>query len=173
MNYEFYKNKFDRELSRRNDLDTAINNPVAGITIIVALISYILSTNNFKDWNCFDCIFVFLIICTTITVLISLYYVFLSNNNLFKGFNYLNFGLLTEFRKTELELKEYNKTINEEERINFEEKIIEKIISYSDNHTEINDKRAYDLYLSRKYVVISFIITIINLILVTINNFKV
>jgi hypothetical protein len=173
MNYEFYKNKFDRELSRRNDLDTAINNPVAGITIIVALTSYILSTNNFKDWNCFDCIYLFMIICSTITILISLYYVFLSNNNLFKGFNYLNFGLLAEYRKTELEINEFNKNINEDERIVFEEKIIEKIISFSDNHTEINDKRAYDLYLCRKYVVISFIITIINLISVTINNFKI
>lgn len=173
MNYEFYKNKFERELSRRNDLDSAINNPVAGITIIVALISYILSTNNFKDWNYFDSLFVILIICTTITVLISLYYVFLSNNNLFKGFNYLNFGLLSEYRKTELEFNEHNKTIDERDRINFEEKIIEKIISYSDNHTVINDKRAYDLYLCRKFVIISFIITIINLILVTINNFKI
>ena len=170
MNYEFYKNKFDRELNRRNYLDSAINNPVAGITVIVAILSYILKNHNFKNWNCLNYLLISLIAINAITLLVSLYYIFLSNNNLFKGFNYLNFGLLSEYKKTEKIIKEKNKQSKKDKKINFKEMIIEKIILYSDNHTIINDKRAEDLYMSRKYVIISFIISIIILIIVTIKK---
>ncbi|MCZ8090113.1 MAG: hypothetical protein O9282_03760 [Flavobacterium sp.] len=172
--YDFYKNKFERELNRRNDLDSAINNPIAGITIIVGLISYILSKNDFKIWNYIDCIVSTVLVISTITSLIALFYIFLSNNNLFKGFNYLNFGLLKDYRICQKEIVEYNKkVINEDDKKEFESEIIDKIISYSDNHTIINDKRAFDLYKSRQFVVISFILTIFNLIIITINNFKI
>lgn len=172
--YDFYKNKFDRELNRRNYLDTAINNPIAGITIIVGMISYILSKNDFNNWSFIDCGISLFLILSTSTSLIALFYIFLSNNNLFKGFDYLNFGLLKEYREVQKALIKYNENVeNEKDKREFESEVIDKIIGYSDNHTKINDKRAWDLYKARQFVIISFILTVINLIILTINNFKI
>lgn len=171
--YDFYKNKFDRELGRRNDLDAGINNPIAGITINVGLISYILSNNNFKNWDYIDYSISLIVIITILTTLISLFYIFMSNNNFLKGFDYLNFGLLREYRDFQKTLVEYNEKVEDLQKKDFKTEIVEKIINYSDNHTEINDRRALDLYRARKFVIITFILTIINLIILTINNFKI
>ncbi|TCN59623.1 MULTISPECIES: hypothetical protein [Flavobacterium] len=168
--YNFYKSKLDRELSRRNDLDNAINNPILGITIIVGLTSYIIQNNNFKHLDKADYWIIFNLILSTFTTLISLYFIFLSNNNLLKGFEYKNFGLLSDYRDVQKKLEVYNEQVEEKEREDFETKIVEKIITFSDNHTIINDKRALDLQLARKYIIISFILVVFNLIFLTINN---
>lgn len=164
--YDFYKSKYDRELNRRNFLDTsAINTPIAGNTIVVGILSYILSQHNFIIWNLFSITVLSLVILTTVTTLISLFYIFLSYNNLLKGHKYLNFGLLEDFRKVE----NYFLAVNESEN-KFEQDIIDKIIKYSDNHTVINDKRGNDLFISRKFIIIGVIICVLNLIILTINN---
>lgn len=168
--YNFYKSKLDRENSRRNDLDNAISNPILGITIIVGLTSYIIQNNDFKCFDITDYFIVFILILSALTTLISLYYIFLSNNNLLKGFEYKNFGLLSEYRNVQKELEIYNEQVEEKDREDFETKIVEKIIIFSDNHTIINDKRALDLQLARKYIIISFILVVLNLIFLTINN---
>jgi hypothetical protein len=169
--YQFYKSKFDRELSRRNDLDNAINNPILGITIIFGLTSYILTNHNFLCWYIFDFIILGILILSVITILSSLVCVFISINNLFTGFNYPNFGSLKGYRKFQKDLEEYNKSQeNESNRKDFETEIVEKIIDFADINTEINDKRALYLHYSRKYIVIAFILTFLNLVLITINN---
>ncbi|RTY88450.1 hypothetical protein EKL32_25125 [Flavobacterium sp. GSN2] len=168
--YSFYKSKLDRELSRRNDLDNAISNPILGITIIVGLTSYIIQNNDFKCFEITDYCIIFILILSALTILISLYFIFLPNNNLLKGFEYKNFGLLSEYRDVQKKLDIYNKQVEEKDKEDFETKIIEKIISFSDNHTIINDKRALDLQLARKYIIISFILVVLNLIFLTINN---
>lgn len=168
--YNFYKSKLDRELSRRNDLDNAISNPILGITIIVGLTSYIIQNNDFKSFDITDYCIIFILIFSSITTLLSLYFIFLSNNNLLKGFEYINFGLLSEYRDVQKKLDIYNKQVEEKDKEDFETKIVEKIITFSDNHTIINDKRALDLQLARKYIIISFILVVLNLIFLTINN---
>lgn len=168
--YNFYKSKLDRELSRRNDLDTAISNPILGITIIVGLTSYIIQNNDFKCFDFTDYCIIYILIISSLTTLLSLYFIFLSNNNLLKGFEYKNFGLLCEYRDLQKKLDIYNKQVEEKDKEDFETKIVEKIISFSDNHTIINDKRALDLQLARKYIIISFILVVLNLIFLTINN---
>ena len=171
--YDFYKNKFDRELGRRNDLDSGINNPIAGITINVGLISYVLSNNHFKNWDYIDCTISLIITTTILTTLFSLFYIFMSNNNFLKGFDYLNFGLLREYRDFQKELIIYNEKADDIDKKDFKTEIVEKIINYSDNHTIINDRRALDLYRARKFVIITFILTILNLIILTVNNLKI
>lgn len=170
--YDFYKNKFDRELNRRNELDNAISNPVLGLTIIVGICSYILTNNDYENWDSFDCWIICILVLTSLFTIISIVLIFLSYNNLFKGFKYLNFGLLSEYYETERKFKEFKKA-NPDSEETFEEEVIKKIIIYSDNHTEINDKRGKNLYYARTFIIISFIFTIINLSLLTTINLPV
>jgi len=171
-NFDFYKNKYERELNRRNYLDGAINNPIIGITVVVSLNSYIISQYIFKE-NFNSIIVIALLILSFIISFVAVIFIFISVNNLFKGFNYQNFGLLKDFRKFELDLELYNKNISEEnDRQSFEQKTVEKFIQFADNHTVINDKRGLYLYRSRSLIISAVLLTFINLSFVTINNFK-
>lgn len=171
-NFDFYKNKYERELNRRNYLDGAINNPIIGITVVVSLNSYIISQYIFKE-NFNSIIVIALLILSFIISFVAVIFIFISVNNLFKGYNYQNFGLLKEFRKFELDLESYNKNISEEnDRQSFEQKTVEKFIQFADNHTVINDKRGLYLYRSRSLIISAVLLTFINLSFVTINNFK-
>ena len=166
--YDFYKSKLDRELNRRNYLDTAINNPIAGITIVVGIVSYILSENNFFDWESIDVIILSIVVLSSISIVISLFYIFSSYNNLIKGHDYLNYGFLEDYRKVE---RYYLNLNSEEHKDKFENDIIEKIIRYSDNHTLINDTRAKRLYRAKNFIIIGFTLSLINLIILTFNKF--
>lgn len=172
QDYDFYKNKFDRELSRRNDLDNAITNPILGITIIVGLTSYILTNHNFDCWNNLDYFIMLILIVTSLATITALVCIFISINNLIIGHGYKNFGTLREYRKYQLEIETHNKSIEEENmKIDFEREIVEKIIDLADNNTVINDKRGLYLYFSKRFIIVAFFLAIINIIIVTINNF--
>lgn len=171
--YDFYKSKFDRELKRRIDLDNSINSPIAGITIIVGLCSYILKNNNFRIPDFGNLVIIELLALTGLAITISLVFIFLSINNLFKGHKYLNYDLLSEYRRLEKECDEYNKLVEENQQQKIEEILKDKIVKYSDNHTLINDKRSKFLYYSRLFIIISFIIIFINLLFSTIKNFNI
>ncbi|CAD0003610.1 hypothetical protein [Flavobacterium chungangense] len=172
-NFDFYKNKYERELNRRNYLDGAINNPIIGVTVVVTLNSYIVSKNIFKADESSSILIIIILILTLILAFISVIFIFISVNNLFKGFKYQNFGLLKDFRKFELDLEKFN---NELEDITlqktFKQQTVEKFIQFSDNHTILNDKRALNLYRSRSFIILAVLLTFINLSFVTIINFK-
>ncbi len=171
-NFNFYKNKYERELNRRNYLDGAINNPIIGITVVVSLNSYIISQYIFKE-NLSSIVVISFLILTFIISFVAVIFVFISVNNLFKGYNYENFGLLKDFRKFELDLELHNKNISEDnDRRSFEQNTVEKFIQFADNHTIINDKRGLYLYRSRSLIISAVLLTFINLSFVTINNFK-
>ena len=169
--YSFYKSKFDRELSRRTELDNAINNPILGITIITGLISYIITNSDFNCWNAIDYIVICLLIISVLSITFALVFIFLSYNNLLIGFKYFNFGLLKEYREVQKELDIFNQSLPVEKRKDFEIEIVEKIISFADNHTIINDKRALHLYRAKTFIIIAFVLIATTLIIVTINNF--
>ncbi|KGO95177.1 hypothetical protein [Flavobacterium subsaxonicum] len=168
--HDLYKNKFNRELDRRNQLDNAINAPVLGITIVITLNSYLIEKIGFKaDNHMITTQLIFLSI-ISITIIFSLFFLFLSYNNLFKGFNYKNFGLLQEYRNYEKELEAYNITHSSENSQTFEQNIVNKIIELADNHTHINDKRALNLYRSKTFTIFSLIITVVFLGIFAINS---
>lgn len=172
-NFDFYKSKYERELNRRNYLDGAINNPIIGITVTVTLNSYIITKYIFKESDWFSIPVIIMLIITFLLAFISVIFIFLSINNLFKGYNYKNFGLLKDYRKFELELEEYNKTFTDEKlKQSFKQQTVEKFIQFADNHTVINDKRGLYLYKSRSLIILAILITFINLSCVTVINFK-
>ena len=84
-------------------------------------------------------------------------------SNLFFGFDYPNFDLMSKYR----EIEKYNKTCPKDKIMNLEEIIKDKIVSYADEYTIINDKRGHNLYWSRNFIIINFLITILNLIIIT------
>ena len=172
--YSFYKSLYDRELNRRKDLDSSITVPTTILTLIVGMNTYFfqeleLTVNSI---NTFTGIELFIIFSNVVSFLLGLFFLIKSYNNLFVGFEYLNFGSLKEIRKYEIiDLKSHNSKENVKEIV-FENVIIDKLCDYIDNHTFINDKRTYDLYFAKTLTILALILTGLELILLMIKKFN-
>ncbi|WP_433815449.1 hypothetical protein [Flavobacterium johnsoniae] len=168
---EFYKYIYDRELNRRSKLDDSINVIIGTISLLIGLMSYFFSNDKFKFIEC-D-VFIWIIISvTTCCIGLSIIYLIKSYNNYLKGFNYPNISYLKSVRKYQkVEIPNFNNTVSESEKINFEDELINRLIRITDENTKINDKRSYDLYISKTFIILTLIFAfIISIILITKNT---
>ena len=164
--YQFYKSLYDRELSRRKDLDAAINLPITILTILVAANSYLTGKQESIHQKYLIVISNILLVLLITSFLVSIFYLIRSYNNLFKGFGYRNLGLTTEIRNFELiEIPKYNAQVDEKENLNFEVLIIDKLTQYTDDHIVFNDKRSLDLHKAKTFIIVTLVLTGINFLL--------
>lgn len=164
--YQFYKSIYDRELNRRKDLDAAINLPLTILSILFAANSYIVKEENFDSKSYLaDLEFIFMIT-VFLSIGFAIIYLIKSYNNFFKGFAYRNFALISNIRKYEDEIKSYNSKVVDN-KLSFEDLIIEKINSLTDDHIIFNDTRSKDLYKAKTALIIAMIVTALNFILIT------
>lgn len=160
----FYRNKFEREQKRRVDLDNSMNLPILVSTLIMGLNSYVIKEHKFNNiWDFYDSIIILLLVGSCLLLIISSYYIFLAVNNLIKGFDYPNFDLMIKYR----EIEKFNESCEESKRLNINEIIIDKIVKYADESTIINDERGKNLFYARRSIIINFILTVVNILLVT------
>lgn len=160
---EFYRSLYQRELNRRNDLDNAVNIPIGIITLLTALLYFLINHHKFeclKIWNLSMSITIFLSI---ILLLIGIFFLSKSFNNLFVGFKYLNFPTTRELRNYQIQLENYEIENKTENIKSFNNYIIEKYVDYSDSHIKINDKRALSLYRAKTLIICSLTTSFISL----------
>ena len=125
--FNFYKNLFDRELSRRNDLDNAINLPLNTLIICAGLIYFLITKIVEINSNITIYIIYIIIVFATIFLIKSIYYLIMSYNNLFKGFDYLQFPSTRKLRDYQFELQKFDK-IQTEQNNSFERPIGNEIL---------------------------------------------
>ncbi|MGO4913804.1 hypothetical protein [Leeuwenhoekiella sp. W20_SRS_FM14] len=156
----FYKSFYETELRKKDDLDKSINNPILIITIIFGIISYISQKVNFECLLKTDFIIVALILIISLLLCKSIFHIILSYNNGIKGYNYEVLGTNTDFESYRKNLIEYNENegIDSDSEKEFEESIITELIKCSDVNNDLNIKRTYQIYLTKKYLIISLII---------------
>ena len=85
-------------------------------------------------------------------LLLSVFFLATSFNNLFSGFDYLDLPKTKELFDYQKKVEEYNSK-SPEVGISFENYLIEKYVEYSDNYVEINDKRSLYLYKAKKILI--------------------
>ena len=130
---EFYKSFYDRELSRRIDLDNALNIPIGLIAILIALISYLISNINFCDNIIVNCLITGFTAISILLIFQAIYFLSKSYNNVFKGYQYLNFSLTTDIRKFQKSVESYNSEVQDgKEKIDIESELIDKLNYYTD-----------------------------------------
>ena len=171
--YNFYKSLYDRELSRRIELDNALNIPLTVLTIIVAANAYTIDDTG-SIYTLSDVHFTHLIILLLLPALAAgVFYMMRSSNNLLKGFAYKNCGYVSDIRKYEQVVAAHNLAVTEEKnKVNFEYEIIAKLNDWTDNHIIFNDKRSIDLYKCRVWLAIALIITALNFFQIILNHVK-
>jgi hypothetical protein len=150
------------------DIDKSINIPITILTLIIGLNSIYTDRAFFEDFFCKLEIVQVMIITIGITILISAFFLIKSYNNLFKGFAYRNLALTKDIREFETkQIPDYNSQVNEEDKLTFETELIERLIKVTDNHTTFNDQRSLDLYRAKTFLIVSLILTGIQLVIVT------
>jgi len=156
----FYKSFYETELKKKDGLDKSINNPILIITIIFGIISYISQKLNFECLLKTDFIIVALILIISLLLCKSIFHIILSYNNGIKGYNYEVLGTNKDFESYRKTLIEYNENegIDSDSEKEFEESIITELIKCSDVNNDLNIKRTYQIYLTKKYLIISLII---------------
>lgn len=168
---DFYKAFYDRELKRRFDLDNALSIPIGLIAILIGIISYIISDLNFSGNMTTNCIIAFLTIMSVLLIFGAIYRLAKSYNNVFKGHKYLNFALTKEIRGFEKNIESYNSQVNDKDRLDLEDQLIEAMNRYTDNHILINDYRQYNLRNAKSLIIGSIFIILLALVLVIINKY--
>lgn len=165
--YTFYKSLYDRELARRNQLDTAVNTPITLLAIVGTAFIYFLEKTSFTlDINCLSLSDI-LILVTAVSIVTSIIFLILVFNNMFTGFSYYNLPYNVSLRTYEKESKTYNDHEESEDPIDFEDFIISELTKATDSHIEQNDKRGLNLYRAKTFIVVSFMLIIIQYILIT------
>ncbi|MPS72081.1 MAG: hypothetical protein E2590_02925 [Chryseobacterium sp.] len=168
---DFLKEWYYKEEERRNNLDNSLNIPIGILTALVAGIYYLLSKYNYLEDNFFlKAIFIILILLTIVFWIVSIYFVLLSYNRMYKGFDYKAFPC-AKFIKNEYDkLQEYYDENKDDlsSEITLEILVnnnVEEILSECvENNVNNNDNKAYYLYKSKIHLInciISIFITII------------
>lgn len=169
-----------KEDERKYALDNSLNIPIGILTALVAGIYYLITKYNYLVENLiYKVIFIILISITVFFWIISIIYILLSYNNMYKGYSY-DYLPCTDFVKKEEEnLKPYyeqHKTYLTENNITIEELIennVNEVLSDCINKNMINnDRKANYLYLSKIYLINCVVTIFVTGIFFSINYIK-
>ncbi len=155
----FYKSFYENELKKKEDLDKSINIPILIISIIFGTLSFIGKEINYDCLNKIDYVIISLIVLAFILLCVGIYRVIITYNNGIKGYEYEVLGSNKDFENYRVELNEFYSGNEEETKTHFYESIIMRIIECVDLNTELNIYRTYQLFLAKKYIIISLILS--------------
>lgn len=157
----FYKSFYENELKKKDDLDKSINIPILIISIIFGTISFIGKEINYNCLNKIDFIIISLIVLTFTLLCIGIYRVIITYNNGIKGYEYEILGSNKDYENYKTKLTDFYSDNKKEAEVQFYESIVIKIIECVDLNTELNIFRINQLFLAKKYIILSLIISFI------------
>lgn len=171
MDYiDFYTGRYNRELQRRFDLDNALNIPIGLVAILITAASFIVSNIEVCSTHLLFWVVLSLTIIGLICIITAIVFLSLSYNNLFLGFKYKNFEASSQWRDFQKKVETHNSQ-HPEEIVYFEDEFIEKLNSYTDNHSEINNGRQKNLRDAKSLIILSLIFLLAALIIIIINKY--
>lgn len=178
---EFLINWYHKEIERRASLNASINIPIGVLSAILLLIFFSLKNfNQLEDVNTFAiCIFNFTIFFSFLFWIIAVYYLCVSYNRLFKGYNYDELPYPTQLNRYYGEISTYYN--NYYESFNdfvtadsiYKEQMIIILSKCLDTNLDNNAIKSKYLHISKKFIFSSLISTILCLIIYGIYYLKI
>jgi hypothetical protein len=155
--FELYKELYHKENDRRNEVQNALNIPIAIISALSTGIYFFVTTFDYKVSLILNYIFCVLCIITTLTLIMSIFYLVRAFSNFTKGYEYTGLAYPQELYNWNLELEsyyhKYGVDIIEAEK-QFKKHIIEKLVKHTDHNMYVNDKKYGYIYNSKKYLIL-------------------
>jgi hypothetical protein len=162
--FNHYRNSYENELRKKDDLDKSINIPVLIVTLIFGAVSYFSKSLNYDCLKPIDYVILGFIVLTFITLCVGIFRVIMSYNNGIKGYEYEITGSAKDYEKYREALYDFYDEKEKKVESKFEESLITKFIECIDANTDLNIFRTFQLFLAKKNIIISLIITFITFI---------
>ncbi len=161
MDYsDFYKERYYREIERKNEITSSFSTPIGIISALVAAVSYMFTSFDFSISIWINIFFILLTISSIILLGIAIYNLIKALSDFHNGFQYAylnNADKLDDYHK---ELKKFHaaaiatNTIPDDE---FEEYILSELIKSSSINQTNNDTKTYYRFICNKFMVFGFI----------------
>lgn len=165
----FYKSFYDKEIERRDTLSNSVSVIVAILTALFAG-AFILATKyKYESQSYLDYLFVILVFSNLIVLFLSSYFLIKSLNNVFRGNDYLEIAFLSEieqYYQDHLEFTRNVKLSNNE----LKDYMLDELITYTDNNSEINTRRYFELYRCKNFVILSLVLLLLTSLIFWISN---
>ncbi len=181
-NIDFYKNLYEIEISRKNEINGLVKFPTTLLSILIGA-GFFLYKPLYEnaEHSCIFFIIVILSILFSIAISIAVFFLVKMFHNLFRKYHYLPSATLLKERQIELynhanqfysesESKEIEKLSIEYSTEEFNKDLLNYYIDNSTKNQKVNDNRYEDYYRSRHYLMISLIIIAISGILIIIKQ---
>jgi hypothetical protein len=184
-NIDFYKNLYEVEISRKNEINGLVKFPTTLLSILIGagffLYKPLYENIEKAEKNCMFIIIAILSVLFAISITIAVTYLVKMFHNLFRKYYYLPSAISLKERQIELYnhgKQFYSETDNNEiEKLSidysteeFNKDLLNYYIDNSAKNQKVNDNRYEDYYRSRHYLMISLIIIAISGILIIIKQ---
>ncbi len=163
--FEFYKSLYEREISKKQEIESSFSNVLTIFSLIVIVNTYLIEKLSSKIDYLASNICLVIIGLITILLIAGLFYFIKAFNNFFRGIDYDVIGSATGFREYEKKLQNYNNAQNEEKVI-FENEIINKLNEITDQNCAKNLERRKQLFRSKNCLILAALATILHIIFI-------
>jgi len=159
MDYNFYKDLHNRELTRRKELDDATNLPIGIISIFIGMLSFFIKESKTLFSDCMMTILFFIIV---LLLVISVVFIICSLNNFIVNNSYSYLPLPNELLLYEQQIIEHNKLVdNSNDHISFQDYLKSNYSNIASFNKKINDKRSLALYRSKNCLIVTVFLSLI------------
>ena len=157
---DFYKERYYKEIERKNEITSSFSTPIGIISALVAAVSYMLTSFEFSISVFISILFISLTLCSIILLGIAVYNLIKALSDFHNGFQYAYLNNADKLDNYHKELKVYHSnavatnTIPDNE---FEDYILNELIKSSSINQTNNDIKTYHRFICNKFMVFAFI----------------
>ena len=133
--YDFYKERYYKELDRKDQIDKSINVLITIITIMSSVVYYFGISYDYDINSYLTITFSVFLLLTIMSVIMSVFYIIRCFNNSLRGFSYMLLPKNSDLEKYYEELREYYRKVGRTENEAqiaaddaFETEILQKLI---------------------------------------------
>ncbi len=173
--FDFYKDLYFKENERRQEVLNSLNIPIAIITALSSATYFFITSFDYNIESFLTGIFISLISITGICLLFSIYFLIRAFSDFTKGYEYSGIPYAKELYDWNKSLEDYyqehegNKDLAKDHYLKF---ITENLVKHTEHNMYVNDKKHGYIYRSKKFLIISLVLTLITLIPFGYNYFK-
>lgn len=162
-NFELFKELYHKENERRNEVQNALNIPIAIISALSTGVYFLLTNFDYKLNETISYIFIIICFLAACFILLSIYYLVRAFSDLTKGYEYTGLPYPQELYNWEIELTKYYTQYGsiEEAQSEFKKKITEKLVKNTDHNMFVNDKKYGYIYNSKKFLIFGMVTILI------------
>jgi hypothetical protein len=160
MDYlEFYKERYYKEVERKNEITSSFSTPIGIISALVAALFYFLTLFDFSINIILSIIFIAIAALSVVLLGIAIYHLIIAFSNSHNGLRYAYLNNSDELENYHKELKNYCIESNAADTSDkeFNDYILNELIKSSSINQTNNDTKVFHRFICNKYMIFAFL----------------